>query len=99
MNEARPLAKNCGLLQWRTPRRILQFLPLFNLHHLNKRIGKNLKVQSRLMLKKSQFSISFMNQENLRSTTRTTFKNPNFQSLCELQKKKKKKKNESGAYD
>ena len=32
-----------------------------------------------------------MNQENLRSTTRTTFKNPNFQSLCELQKKNKKK--------
>ena len=43
------------------------------------------------MLKKSQFSISFMNQENLRSTTRTTFKNPNFQSLCELQNKKQKK--------
>ena len=33
---------------------------------------------------KSQFSIYFMNWEKLRSPTRATFKNPNFQSFCEL---------------
>ena len=35
-------------------------------------------------IQKPQFSISFMNWEKLRSPARATFKNPNFQSFCEL---------------
>ena len=37
-------------------------------------------------IKKSQYSISFMNWKKLRSPTRATLTNPNFQSFCEFGK-------------
>ena len=42
------------------------------------------KVQANI--RKSQWSIFFMNREKLRVPARATFKNPNFQSFCELGK-------------
>ena len=40
-----------------------------------------------LDIQNSQFSVPTMDWEELRSPARAAFKNPNFPSLCELEKK------------